>query len=84
VGDVDAVRATELGMKNLKRGMQWLEQATVKPLEDFDELGQLYDRMVGQWRTEMGHVATSLLGELAGEVWEPAGAQVHADRGEPA
>jgi hypothetical protein len=56
VGDVDAVRATELGMKNLKRGMAWLEQATVKPLEDFDELGQLYDRMVGQWRTEMGHV----------------------------
>ena len=27
-----------------------------KPLEDFDELGQLYDRMVGQWRPEMGHV----------------------------
>jgi len=57
VGDIDAVRATELGMKNLKRGMQWLEQTTVKPLEDFDELAQLYDRMVGQWRTEMGHVA---------------------------
>ena len=28
----------------------------MKPLEDFDELAQLYDRMVGQWRTEMGHV----------------------------
>jgi hypothetical protein len=56
VGDIDAVQATTLGMKNLKRGMQWLEQATVKPLEDFDELGQLYDRMVNQWRTEMNHV----------------------------
>jgi hypothetical protein len=49
-------------MKNLKRGMQWLEQATVKPLEDFDELSQLYDRMVGQWRTEMGHVANIIGG----------------------
>ena len=40
VGDIDAVKATELGIKNLKREMQWLEQATVKPLEDFDELGR--------------------------------------------
>jgi hypothetical protein len=62
VGDIDAVKATELGMKNLKRGMQWLEQATVKPLEDFDELSQLYDRMVGQWRTEMGHVVNVIGG----------------------
>ena len=56
VGDIDAVKATELGMKNLERGMQWLEQATVKPTEDFDELSQLYERMVNQWRTEMTHV----------------------------
>jgi hypothetical protein len=62
VGDIDAVKATELGMKNLKRGMQWLEQATVKPLEDFDELSQLYDRMVGQWRTEMSHVVNVIGG----------------------
>jgi hypothetical protein len=62
VGDIDAVQATTLGMKNLKREMAWLEQATVKPLEDFDELGQLYDRMVGQWRTEMGHVANIIGG----------------------
>jgi hypothetical protein len=62
VGDMDAVKATELGMKNLKRGMQWLEQTTVKPLEDFDELAQLYDRMVGQWRLEMGHVANIIGG----------------------
>ena len=62
VGDIDAVRATELGVKNLKRGMAWLEQATVKPLEDFDELGQLYDRMVGQWRTEMSHVVNIIGG----------------------
>jgi len=67
VGDIDAVRATELGIKNLKRGMQWVEQATVKPLEDFDELGQLYDRMVGQWRTEMGHVVNIIGGASSQE-----------------
>ena len=48
VGDIDAAKATELGMTNLKRGMEWLEQAMVKPLEDFEELGQHYDRMVNQ------------------------------------
>src|SRR5215203_1483649 len=67
VGDIDAVKATELGMKNLKRGMAWLEQATVKPLEDFDELSQLYDRMVGQWRTEMNHVVTIIGGASSQE-----------------
>src|SRR5688572_10706088 len=67
VGDIDAVKATELGMKNLKRGMQWLEQATVKQLEDFDELGQLYDRMVNQWRTEMNHVVTIIGGASSQE-----------------
>jgi hypothetical protein len=56
VGDSDPVRATELGLKNLRRGMQWVVQATVKPLEDFDDLQQLYDRMIGQFRTELGHV----------------------------
>jgi hypothetical protein len=67
VGDIDAVKATELGMKNLKRGMQWLEQATVKPTEDFDELQQLYQRMVNQWRTEMNHVVTIVGGASSQE-----------------
>src|SRR5688572_19183662 len=67
VGDIDAVRATELGVKNLKRGMAWLEQATVKPTEDFDELQQLYQRMVNQWRTEMNHVVTIVGGASSQE-----------------
>ena len=67
VGDIDAVKATELGMKNLKRGMQWLEQATVKPTEDFDELAQLYERMINQWRTEMNHVVNIVGGTSSQE-----------------
>ena len=67
VGDIDAVQATTLGLKNLKRGMQWLEQATVKPTEDYDELAALYQRMVGQWRTEMNHVVTIVGGASSQE-----------------
>src|SRR5918993_619734 len=67
VGDIDAVRATELGVKNLKRGMAWLEQATVQPTEDYDELQNLYQRMVNQWRTEMNHVVTIVGGASSQE-----------------
>jgi hypothetical protein len=57
VGDMDPVRATDLGIKNLKRNMQWIEGASVKPLDGYDVMGELYNRQVGQWRTELGHVA---------------------------
>ena len=57
VGDMDPVRATELGFKNLKRNMQWIQSATVKPTEDFDVLAELYGRQINQFRTELGHVA---------------------------
>jgi hypothetical protein len=57
VGDIDPVRATELGFKNLKRNMQWIQSATVKPTEDFDVMAELYNRQIGQFRTELGHVA---------------------------
>jgi hypothetical protein len=57
VGDRDAVKATALGIANLKREMQWVLPATRKPTEQWDDLDNLYGRMVGQWRTELGHVA---------------------------
>ena len=57
VGDIDPVRATELGFKNLKRNMQWIQSTTVKPTEDFDVLAELYNRQINQFRTELGHVA---------------------------
>ena len=57
VGDADPVRATTLGFKNLKRNMQWIESATVRPDEGYTMLAELYNRQIGQWRTELGHVA---------------------------
>jgi hypothetical protein len=56
VGDYDAVKATRWGIANLKRGMQWVLPATLKPTEGWDDLDNLYGRMIGQWRTELNHV----------------------------
>lgn len=58
IGDADAVKATTLGVKNLKRVMSFLESATAwKDGDTYDNLEELYGRTVGQWATEMGHVA---------------------------
>jgi len=61
------VRATELGFKNLKRNMQWIEPASVTPLGDYSVLAELYTRQIGQWRTELGHVANLVGGENSQE-----------------
>jgi hypothetical protein len=62
VGDIDAVRATALGLKNLQRVANMLLTATAgKQGEPYDELTEVYGRVVGQWTTEMNHV-TQLVG----------------------
>jgi hypothetical protein len=58
VGDEDAVASTTLGLKNLKRVADMLLTATtVKTGEPYDDLDEIYARMLGQWSTEMSHVA---------------------------
>jgi hypothetical protein len=58
VGDADAVKSTALGVKNLQRVAKMLMPATAwKDGDTYDDLAQLYGRMVGQWATEMNHVA---------------------------
>ncbi|NJD08902.1 MAG: zinc-dependent metalloprotease [Gemmatimonadetes bacterium] len=64
VGDMDPVKATGLGFKNIQRVMTYLEKATLKPMEDNSDLAELYDRTVGQWATEAGHVATLVGGGI--------------------
>jgi hypothetical protein len=58
VGDEDAVASTTLGLKNLKRvaGML-LTATTTKSGEPYDDLEEIYARMLGQWATELNHVA---------------------------
>ena len=57
VGDSDAVKATTLGIRNLQKVSEMLVKATsYKTGDPWDELEEVYGRMVGQWTTEMGHV----------------------------
>ncbi len=58
VGDADAVKSTALGMKNLQRVARMLMPATTyKQGESYDDLAEIYSRMLGQWVLELGHVA---------------------------
>jgi hypothetical protein len=57
VGDIDAVEATRLGILNLKRVVDMLPAAVLKPGEDYGELDHMYTAVWGQLRLELGHVA---------------------------
>src|ERR1035441_3907155 len=62
VGDADAVKATTLGVKNLQRVEKMLMSATAwKEGETYDDLNEMYGRVISQWQTEMNHV-TQIVG----------------------
>jgi len=61
VGDGDAIASTTLGIKNLKRVADMLLPAASQPGEPYDDLEELYARMLGQWATELNHV-TGIVG----------------------
>jgi hypothetical protein len=58
VGDADPVKSTELGFRNIRRVMGYLESAALQPMADNSDLAELYNRTVSQWATEANHVAT--------------------------
>lgn len=66
VGDADVVYSTRLGLKNIRRTVPLLLQATTRDGEDYSDLREVYERLVGQWVTELGHVA-ALIGGLEGQ-----------------
>jgi hypothetical protein len=57
VGDIDPVEATRLGLLNLKRVMDMLPAAVLKPGENYDQLDHMYTAVWSQLRLELGHVA---------------------------
>jgi hypothetical protein len=58
VGDADALKSTALGIQNLQRVSKMLLPATTtKSGEPFEDLAELYGRMLGQWTVELNHVA---------------------------
>jgi hypothetical protein len=57
VGDADPVRATELGLRNLRRVMDMLLDAVPEKGKPYDDLEEVYGRVLTQWTREMNHVA---------------------------
>ncbi|MCS7023774.1 MAG: zinc-dependent metalloprotease [Bryobacteraceae bacterium] len=57
VGDADAVLATTLGTKNIKRILGFLLSAVAKDGEDYEDLNDIYGAVVLQWTRELNHVA---------------------------
>lgn len=67
VGDADPVKATGWGMKSIKQIVPLLESAAVQEGQDFEDLDLLYSRLIGQWGTELRHVAIMVGGADAQE-----------------
>jgi len=57
VGDMDAVSATRLGLKNLTAVSAFMFTGTTKKVGDpYDDLETIYGRMATQWSNELLHV----------------------------
>jgi hypothetical protein len=64
VGDMDAVAATRLGLKNLTAVSAFMFKGTTTKVGDpYDDLETIYGRMATQWSNELGHVV-KLIGGL--------------------
>lgn len=64
VGDADAVKSTAMGMKNLQRVAKMLMPGTAwQEGETYEDLTDVYGRMLSQWTLEMNHV-TQVVGGL--------------------
>ena len=61
LGD-DAVEASRLGLLNLKRVMGYIEPATVKLGEEFEDLSGMYGAVFGQLSNYLGHVSANVGG----------------------
>lgn len=66
VGDADAIKSTALGIRNLKRLVPMLMPATTEPHEDVSLMREGYGRLIGQFTTEVRHVAT-IVGSSTGQ-----------------
>ena len=67
VGDGDPVKATGWGLKSIKQTVPLLVPAAVHRGHDYDDLAELYGRLINQWATEMRHVTIVVGGADAQE-----------------
>jgi len=61
IGD-NSMRASELGLKNLKRIVPNLIEWTSEETKDYSELRELYNNVFGQFRRYVGHVVSNVGG----------------------
>jgi hypothetical protein len=67
VGDADPVKATGWGLRSIRQIIPLLVPATVHAGHDYDDLSQMYGRLIQQWTREMSHVAIIVGGTQAQE-----------------
>jgi hypothetical protein len=58
----DAILASDLGIKNLKRIVPQLNEWMAEDGEDFDNLEEVYNNVIGQLRRYTGHVSSNVGG----------------------
>lgn len=86
LGD-NAMLASEYGIKNLKRILPNIAAWSKEEAEDYSDVNELYNNVVGQYRRYMGHVTKWVGGVLEtpkttdqpGAVFEPASAAMQRD-----
>lgn len=61
LGD-DAMKASELGLKNLERITENLDEWIYTEGENYENLEELYSNIIGQWGRYMGHVLSNIGG----------------------
>ena len=61
LGD-DAIKASDYGIKNLKRILPRLEEWTTEDGETYTELKSMYGTLLGQYNRYMGHVSSNIGG----------------------
>ena len=86
LGD-NAMKASEYGIKNLKRILPNLSQWTFEPGEPFENLDEIYGQVIAQLRRYMGHVTANIGGiyedpktyDQEGEVFTPTPKNLQKD-----
>ena len=86
LGD-NSIKASEYGIKNLKRILPALPEWTKEEADQYDNLQEMYEQVVGQFSRYMGHVAKNVGGiyetfksiEQTGDVYEPAPTALQKD-----
>lgn len=61
LGD-DAIKASDYGIKNLKRILPRLEEWTTEKGQTYDEMATMYGQVIGQFGRYMGHVSSNVGG----------------------